>query len=261
MIQLSRDSIVLGDTLGVSWQLPVGSRILKGPQESDSLVVVPESAQVGKWRLQPLSTASYGNDTLKAIAPNGDTLTDIVPSWFARPKVTGNDSSAASLLPPEKIPVPFAWDYVGIAAGSITAALIAIWGWKRYQAWKASRLPPPPPPPPRDPVEVAREKLQELAQQARSGRPARETAFAVGELLRGVHGRLHGWTESVESTSFEWKTWCARNRPEVERIVLGDFLLEADLLRYADATHDAEALLEKALVLLDTQDRLRSEKP
>jgi len=261
VIQLSRDSIVLGDTLGVSWQLPAGSKVVKGPAASDSLVVVPDSSRAGRWTLQPLSTASFGNDTLKAVSPTGDTLTDFVPSFYARPKVTGSDSSAASLLPPEKVPVPFPWDYVSIAGGSIAAVLLGIWGWKRYQAWKASRLPPPPPPPPRDPVEVAREKLEDLAKESRSGRPARETAFAVGELLRDVHGKLHGWTESVESTSFEWKTWCARNRPEVERIVVAEFLSEADLLRYADATHDAEALLAKALVLLDTQDRLRSEKP
>ena len=261
MIQLSRDSIVLGDTFSVVWQLPAGSKILKGPLASDSLVVVSDSAKVGVWHLQPLTTASFGNDTIKAVGTTGDTLTDYVPSWYARPKVTGNDSSSASLLPVEKIAVPFPWDYAGIAAGSLAAVLLGIWGWKRYQAWKLSRLPPPPPPPPRDPVEVAREKLEELAQQARSGRPARETAFAVGELLREVHGKLHAWTESVESTSYEWKTWCGRQRPELERIVLGEFLLEADLLRYADATDSADKLLEKALALLDAQDRLRNEKP
>ncbi len=261
MIQLSRDSIVLGDTLSITWQLPAGSKVLKGPVASDSLLVAPDSTRLGKWQLQPLSTASFGNDTVKALAPTGDTLTEIVPAWFARPKVVGNDSASAALLPPEKIQVPFPWDYVSIGGGSVAAVLLGLWGWKRYQAWKASRVPPPPPPPPRDPVEVAREKLQELAAQARSGRPARETAFAVGELLRDVHGKLHNWTESVESTSFEWKTWTGKHRPEVERVVLGDFLLEADLLRYADATQDAEKLLEKALVLLDVQDRLRGEKP
>lgn len=261
MIRLTRDSIALGDTFSVAWDLPSGAKILRGPQASDSLFVAPDSAHPGVWHLQPLSVAAYGNDTLKALAPTGDTLTESVPTWAVHPKVQGEDSSAASLLPPQTVKVPFPWDYAGIATGSIAAVLLAIYGWKRYQAWKRSRLPPPPPPPPRDPVEVARENLQALVEQSRAGRPARETAFACGELLRQLHGTLHGWTESVESTSFEWKEWCRKNRPSDEQFTLEGFLSEADLLRYADANHDADRLLDKALVLLDAIDRMRSQKP
>jgi hypothetical protein len=261
MIRFTRDSIALGDTFSLAWDLPPGAKILRGPQASDSLFVSPDSAIPGLWRLQPLSVASYGGDTLRAIGPTGDTLTESVPTWAVHPKVQGSDSAAASLLPPESVKVPFPWDYAGIAGGSVAAALLAIYAWKRYQAWKLSRLPPPPPPPPRDPVEVARERLQELIESSRAGRPARETAFACGELLRQLHGTLHDWTESVESTSFEWKQWCRRHRPTDEQIALEGFLAEADLLRYADATHDAEHLLDKALVLLDAQSRLRNEKP
>ena len=261
MIHLSRDSVALGDTLSLAWDLPSGAKILRGPQGSDSLSVVPDSTRPGLWHLQPLSVAAFGNDTLKALATTGDTMTESVPTWAVHPKVQGSDSSAASLLPTQTVKVPFPWDYAGIAGGSVGAVLLAIYGWKRYQAWKLSRLPPPPPPPPRDPVEVAREKLQELVEQSRAGRPARETAFAGGELLRQLHGTLHGWTESVESTSFEWKEWCRRNRPSDEQHGLDGFLAEADLLRYADATHDAEHLLDKALVLLDALGRLRNDKP
>lgn len=261
MIKLTRDSIALGDTFSIAWELPSGAKILRGPQGSDSLFVTPDSAIPGLWRMQPLSVAAYGGDTLQAIAPTGDTLTESVPTWAVHPKVQGSDSSAASLLPPESVKVPFPWDYAGIAGGSVAAVLLAIYAWRRYQAWKRSRLPPPPPPPPRDPVEVAREKLQELVERSRAGHPPRETAFACGELLRQLHGALHDWTESVESTSFEWKDWCRRHRPTDEQLALDGFLAEADLLRYADATHDAEHLLDKALVLLDAQGRLRNEKP
>lgn len=261
MIRLTRDSIALGDTFSLAWDLPSGAKVLRGPQASDSLFVAPDSVVPGLWHLQPLSVAAYGGDTLQALAPTGDTLTESVPTWAVHPKVQGSDSSAASLLPPEAVKVPFPWDYAGIAGGSVAAVLLAIYAWRRYQAWKRSRLPPPPPPPPRDPVEVAREKLQELVESSRAGRPARETAFACGELLRQLHGTLHGWTESVESTSFEWKQWCRRHRPADEQLALDGFLAEADLLRYADATHDAEHLLDKALVLLDAQGRLRNEQP
>lgn len=261
MIRLTRDSIALGDTFSLAWDLPSGARILRGPQGNDSLFVTPDSAHPGLWHLQPLSVAAYGNDTLKALAPTGDTLTESVPTWAVHPKVQGSDSSAAALLPPQAVKVPFPWDYAGIAGGSVAAVLLAIYAWKRYQAWKLARLPPPPPPPPRDPVEVAREKLQELVEQSRAGRPARETAFACGELLRVLHGALHGWKEAGESTSFEWKAWCRKARPADERYALEGFLDEADLLRYADATHDAEHLLDKALVLLDAIGRLRDAAP
>ncbi len=261
MITLTRDSVVLGDTLGLAWNLPAGSRILAGPVASDSLVVAADSARPGNWKLQPLSPAGYGGDTLKAVSPTGDTMTEIVPAWTAKSKLEGADSAAATLLPPEKVPEPFPWDYVGIVGGSVAAVLLGIWGWKRYKAWKASRLPPPPPPPPRDPVEVARERLQEIVAASRAGKPARETAFACGELLRELHGNLHGWTESVESTSFEWKSWAGKHRTEDERLALDGFLSEADALRYADATHDAEHLLDKAQILLETIERQRSRKP
>ena len=261
MIALSRDSVVLGDTLGLSWQLPAGAKLLKGPVASDSLIVVPDTAKPGTWHLQPLSPATFGQDTLKALAPSGDTLTEIVPAWTAKPKLTEGDSASASLLPTEKVPVPFPWDYVCIATGSVAAVVLAIWGWKRYQAWKASRLPPPPPPPPRDPVEVAKEKLDEIAASSRAGKPARETAFACGELLRDLHGKLHGWTESVESTSFEWKAWTRKSRTEDEQMALDGFLSEADVLRYADASHDAGDLLEKAKILLEMIERHRWHKP
>lgn len=261
MIRISRDSVALGDTLSLSWQLPDGAKIVRGPATSDSLFVAPDSLHPGTWHLQPLSVATFGNDTLAAIAPTGDTLTEIVEPWTTHAKLQGPDSAASSLLPPERVGVPFPWDYAGIAGGSVAAVALAIWGWHRYRAWKLSRLPPPPPPPPRDPVEVAREKLQELVDRSRSGCPARETAFACGELMRELHGTLHGWTESVESTSFEWKAWARKHRPEGERFALEGFLSEADHLRYADATNDADHLLDKALVLLDSLDRLRDQNP
>lgn len=261
MITLTRDTVVLGDTLGLVWSLPPGSRILSAPVASDSLVVASDSARPGTWTLQPLSPAGYGGDTLRAVSPTGDTVTEIVPAWTARPKVEDADSAAATLLPPEKVPEPFPWDYAGIAAGSIAAVLLAIWGWKRYKAWKASRLPPPPPPPPRDPVEVAREKLQAIVASSRAGKPARETAFACGELLRELHGNLHGWAESVESTSFEWKSWARKARTQEELLALEGFLSEADALRYADAAGDAEHLLDKAQLLLDAIERQRGVKP
>jgi len=108
-------------------------------------------------------------------------------------------------------------------------------------------------------VEVCRERLEELARASLAGAPARETAFAAGELLRGLHGGLHGWTGSVESTSLEWKSWVRSRRPEAEHLAVDEFLAEADALRYADATSDARALLAHGRALLDEIARHRAE--
>jgi hypothetical protein len=222
-------------------------------------VVRPDTARPGQWIVQPLSLSRFGGDTLRAVAPSGDTLTEVVPAWQARPRLKGSDSAVAALLPPQKVPVPFPWDLVGFGALGAGLAVLAVWGWLRWKRWKASRVPPPPPPPPRDPVEVCRERLEELARASLAGAPARETAFAAGELLRGLHGGLHGWTGSVESTSLEWKSWVRSRRPEAEHLAVDEFLAEADALRYADATSDARALLAHGRALLDEIARHRAE--
>ena len=261
MIRMSPDSVLSGDTARISWEIPSGSRVLHGPQENDSLVVRPDTARPGQWIVQPLSLARFGGDTLSAVSPSGDTLREVVPAWQARPRLKGTDSAVAALLPPQKVPVPFPWDLVGFGALGAGLAVLAVWGWLRWKKWKASRVPPPPPPPPRDPVEVCRERLDELVRGSLAGVPPRETAFAAGELLRGLHASLHGWAVSVESTSREWKLWARSRRPEGERFALDAFLAEADALRYADATSDAQALLAQARVLLEEIARRRAEAP
>jgi hypothetical protein len=259
VIRVVPDSPRTGDTARVSWDdLPAGSKVLAGPRESDSLAVRADTSRAGRWVVQPLGLSRFGGDTLVAVTPSGDTVKDVVPPFQARARVQGADSAAASLLPPQRVPVPFPWDVVGWSAFGVALAVLAIWGWKRWKAWKASRVPPPPPPPPRDPAEVCREKLDELERASRAGAPARETAFAAGELLRGLHGTLHGWDGAVESTSLEWKSWSAR-RPEPERLAVTAFLDEADLLRYADSNAGADMLLARARILLEEIDRRRAE--
>lgn len=261
MISLSTSTPSVGDTIRLSWSLPAGAKILVAPSQNDSLVVSADTAHAGQWVLQPLAAGTYTLDTLQAIAPNGDTLREAAPSWQASTRLESSDTTVSRLLAPQDVPVPFPWDRVGWAALGAVVLVAAVLGWQRWKRWKDSRRPPPPPPPPRDPAEVAREHLAKLVQRAQSGASAREIAFECGELLRELHGKLHGWTHATGSTSGQWLEWCANRRTAEESSLLSDFLREADMLRYADGAGLAGHLLECAERLLDATDRLRKVSP
>lgn len=257
MIRIQPDSLATGDTARILWDLPAGSRVLRGPSATDSLAVRADTAKAGQWVVQPLAPGRFGGDTLQAVGPAGDTLTESVPGWNVHARLQGSDSAAASLLPPQQVPVPFPWDVAGWVSLGLALALLGAWAWSR----RKRQAPPVPKAPPRDPVDVCRERLEAIAARSQAGAPARETAFECGELLRGLHGSLHGWTDSVESTSREWRDWTRRRRPEAERVALEDFLAEADALRYADANTDARLLLGQARLLLEAVGRHRAEAP
>jgi hypothetical protein len=146
---------------------------------------------------------------------------------------------------------------VGWVTLGLVLALVGAWAWSK----RKRKVPPPPKIPPRDPVDVCRERLDDIAVRSQAGAPAREIAFACGELLRELHGTLHAWTDSVESTSREWRDWARARRPEAERIALEEFLAEADALRYADANTEARLLLGQARLLLEAIGRHRAEAP
>jgi len=248
MIRLSADSALLGDTLRLSWDLPAGSRVVAGPRPDDSLALAADTAHPGNWILQPLAVGLRGGDTLRALSPAGDTVTEIVPAWRAVPVLAPQDTATASLLPPRDRPVPFPLFEAGLVLVALGLVLLGAWLWKRHR----DRRPPPPPPP--VPTVSAHERallaLAELESAARSGQPPRDTAFLAGVLLRRLHGEILGWTESVDSTSAEWRARIDASLPAAGTALRG-FLAEADPLRYADDLRDATALLARARDVVD----------
>jgi len=257
MIRIQPDSLATGDTARIVWDLPAGARVLRSPAATDSLAVRADTTVAGQWAVQPLAPGRFGGDTLQAVGPAGDTLTESVPDWYVHARVQGSDSAAASLLPPQQVPVPFPWDIAGWVSLGLALALLGVWAWSK----RKRKVPVVPKAPERDPVDVCREKLDAIVARSRAGAPARDTAFECGELLRALHGSLHGWTDSVESTSMEWRDRTRASRPEAERVALEDFLAEADALRYADADVEPRLLLGQARLLLEAIGRHRAEAP
>lgn len=248
MIALASDSVRLGDTLRLRWELPTGSRILAGPAPDDSLAVAPDTARPGQWLLQPLAEGSRGGDTLRATTPAGDTLVATVPSWKAVGATSPDDTSVAALLPPRDRPVPLPWMEISIGLGALVLVGALVWAWRRHLA----RKPPPPPAPiPTIPVhECVRAELAALDASYRAGLPARDVAFQAGVLLRGLHREILAWTDATDSTSREWSTVVSSRLPAVQQS-LRLFLDEADPLRYADDLRDAGALLRRAADVVD----------
>ena len=248
MISLSTDSVRIGDTLRLSWKLPAGSRVLSGPQGSDSLAVRPDTTRPGEWVLQSLTTGTGGGDTLRAVGPSGDTIVETIPFWSISPALPPGDSAMAGLLSPQDAPVPFPWKEAGIGTGAALLAALAVWAWMRHRA----RRPPPPPPP--EPVIPAhdrfRARLDELEEQSRAGMPARETAFRAGAILRELHAEIVDWKDAVDATSLEWRRTMEERMPRTAWAVEA-FLAEADPLRYADDARDATELLRRARQVLD----------
>lgn len=248
MISIATDSVRLGDTLRLSWQLPAGSRILAGPASNDSLAVVADTAHPGQWLLQPLSTATTGGDTLRAVGPSGDTIVETLPSWKTTPALPPQDSTIAGMLAPRDVPVPIPWKEIGIGVGAAALAALAVWAWMRHRA----RRPAPPPPP--EPVVPAHDRirglLDALEASARSGMPARDVAFQAGEILRTLHADILGWEDATDATSREWRSTIESRMPQTTW-ALEAFLAEADPLRYADDVRDATELMRRARQLLD----------
>lgn len=247
MIALASDSVRLGDTLRLRWDLPAGSTILASPLADDSLGVSRDTSRPGQWLLQPLSEGARGGDTLRAATPAGDTLVAIVPSWKAVGATSPQDTSIAELLPPRDRPVPPPWlgMSIGLAALLLVGALV--WAWRR----RARRPPPPPAPIPTISVhDRVRAELAALEASSLAGLPAREVAFQAGVLLRGLHGEILGWPDATDSTSKEWLAAIGSRLPGVQGAV-GRFLDEADPLRYADDLRDAGALLRRATEVLE----------
>jgi len=258
VIQVPADSVYTGDTLRITWDLPSGSHLLRGPVPTDSLSVKQDTSAPASWTLQPLAPATFGGDTLLALSATGDTLREPVPQWSARSRLKGSDTASAPVLPPQAVPVPFPWDVAGWCALAAIVAGLVVWG---ILARRKRPKPAPPPPPARDILEIFRERLEALATRSDVGVPPRETAFACGELLRELHGSLHGWDGAVESTSQEWMDWTTSNRSEPEQVSVRAFLSEADALRYADSSADARLLLAEARLLLEAIGRHRPSSP
>lgn len=254
MIQVPSDSVYTGDTVRVAWDLPAGSKLLRGPAPSDSLSVKQDTSAIASWLLQPLAPSTFGGDTLLALTPGGDTLREPVPQWSARSRLQGSDTSSAPVLPPQSVPVPFPWDVVGWSVLGAVVAGLAVWA---VLTRRRRPKPLPPPPPERDVLDLYRERLEEVIRHSEAGAPPRETAFASGELLRELHGKLHGWADATESTSQEWMEWTRSRRSESEAGAVRSFLSEADALRYADSSADAKLLLAEARLLLETIGRNR----
>jgi hypothetical protein len=248
MIAIASDSVRLGDTLRLRWELPAGSRILSGPVGDDSLAVFPDTLLPGQWLLQPLAEGTRGGDTLLAASPTGDTLSAIVPAWNAVGATPPGDSSVAALLPPRDRPVPLPWMEIAIVVGAILILGSLVWAWRRHLA----KRPPPPaaPAPTISAHERVRMELAALATSYRAGLPARDVAFQAGVLLRGLHGEILGWDAATDSTSKEWSSAVESTLPMVEN-ALRRFLEEADPLRYADDLRDATNLLERASEVVD----------
>ena len=243
MIRLTSDSALLGDTLRLVWELPAGARVLVGPRADDSLALMADTAHPGQWLLQPLAVGLRGGDSLRAVGPSGDTLTEIVPPWRAVPVLGSQDTAIATLLPPRDRPVPFPLFETGLVLVAFGLALLGLWLWKRHR----DRRPPPSPPP--VPTVSVHERvlaaLSELEAASLAGQPPRETAFRAGVLLRELHGEILGWPESTDSTSAEWRARVETTLPGTGA-ALREFLAEADPLRYADDLRDAAALLRCA---------------
>ncbi len=243
MIRLSSDSARLGDTLRLVWDLPAGANVLVGPRSDDSLALAADTAHPGQWLLQPLAVGLRGGDSLRALGPSGDTLTEIVPPWRAVPVLGAEDTAIATLLPPRDRPVPFPLFETGLVLVALGLALLGLWLWKRQR----DRRPPPPPPP--VPTISVHERvltaLAELESASLAGQPPRDTAFRAGILLRELHGEILGWPESIDSTSAEWRARVETTLPGTTP-ALREFLAEADPLRYADDLRDAAALLRRA---------------
>lgn len=248
MIAIATDSVRLGDTLRLRWDLPPGSAILRGPTGDDSLAVWPDTARPGQWLLQPLAEGDRGGDTLRATTPGGDTLVEIAPRWQAIGATAPDDTSMAALLPPRDRPVPLPWTAIAAGLGLVLLLVALLWAWRRHRA----RRPPPTvaPPPPVPPHERVRAALEALEVSYRAGLPGRDVAFQAGVLLRGLHGEILSWTDAEDSTSREWRAMVARRLPSAQE-ALGRFLDEADPLRYADDLRSAGTLLENARAVLE----------
>lgn len=252
MIRLAADSARLGDTLRLSWELPAGARVLSGPRFDDSLALSPDTLRPGQWLLQPLAAGPRGGDTLRALGPSGDTLTEIVPAWRAIPVLDAQDTALATLLPPRDRPVPFPLFETGLVLVALGLILLGGWLWKRH---RDRRPPPPPPPVPTIPVhQRILSALDELEAASLAGQPPRETAFRAGILLRELHAEILAWPEAVDSTSAEWRARLESALPGTGASLVA-FLAEADPLRYADDLRDATALLRRAREVVDATPR------
>lgn len=248
MIRLATDSVRLGDTVRLVWDVPGGGRILSGPASDDSLAVWPDTARPGHWLLQPFAAGARGGDTLRAASPAGDTLTAVVPPWKAVSAIPPEDTSVAALLPPRDRPVPWPWPGIAAGTGLLLVLCALAWAWRRHRARRGQ--PSPPQPPAISPHERARSALSDLETSHRAGLPGRDAAFQAGVLLRRLHGEILSWPHAEDSTSREWTETVESRLPMVAE-PLRMFLREADPLRYADDLRDARILLDRAREVLE----------
>lgn len=251
---LSRSPIAVGDTAVLQWNLPAGAQLLAGPKGDDSLAVLP--AGPGRWILQPLSVGMHGGDTLRAVSGH-DTVKECVPRFQATSHLASTqDTTAASLLPPEEVPVPFPWKFVGLGALLLAAVVLFVLWWRRCPR-KAPPTPVVPPPPAIDPLDAAAQALDLLEERAAKGLTPRETAFEAGEVVRILHRALFEFSLAAESTSREWLDWADGCLGPEATGALRQFLSEADRLRYAGIEADSLPLFAAARQVLRAAARER----
>ena len=238
MPSLSRTSVAVGDTLVLRWDLPAGAKLLQGVRPGDSLAV--QATVPGTWILQPLSPGNHGGDTLKAVSGR-DTLTEFVPRFEARSRLqSAQDTVPAGFLAPEEVAVPFPWKEAGIGLALVVLTALAVRWWMKRPKKAVPVVVPAAAPP--DPVVVAESALDALAERAAKGLSSRETAFDAGEIVRALHRSLFGFALASESTSREWRDWSRQTLGPEGDGALGQFLSEADRLRYAGAEADPARL-------------------
>jgi len=267
-VEAPTGKVPIGVPFEVRYRLeyPVGSRVFFPEKpEVAPLVLVEARHQVSSvlgvsgseehlLRLLPVrrGTGRVPSIEIPWVAASGEARTARTPEVTVEVASSLQDTEAPELTPagtPVAVRVPNL--PLLIAAGALAVALLAavaaIWGWRRYQAWKEAHRPPPPP---RPAHEVALEKLTAL--EARGLVEAGEyqaLALGVSEVLREFLGALHGF-QGVDLTTWEvLRALEGRDLGRITRMELEDFLSFCDLVKFAKyrpAPAEAQGMVPRA---------------
>lgn len=172
----------------------------------------------------------------------------------------GNEEAPKLAPPGETVPVPVRNDLLiwGLGAALVAglAALLAIFGYRRYRAWVEAHRPPPPPIPPH---ELAYRRLREIELMGLiDGRMFKELALMVSDVIREFLGGKLDFPGS-DSTTWETIVYVRDRRPDqsiglLDINELDDFLNLCDLIKFAKfepSPSDAESLLRRGRAIVD----------